>query len=134
MHKTKLGISVGLAGAFICFLGYFLGITSWAFIAIVGFVLLKEENEWLRRLSLKVVLVSAFFMLIPLFLGFVQDGFDIINRMFNSTISWPISLDSYIRDIASILEVIVFAILTTKSLKQGHVKIKSIDNIINKNV
>ena len=50
MQKSKLGISVGLLGALIYFAGL---INPLAMIVLVGYVLLKEENPWLRKAQLR---------------------------------------------------------------------------------
>lgn len=47
MKKTKLGISVGLLGAMLFFSCYFGGYTI--AIIIAGYVLLFEENAWLKK-------------------------------------------------------------------------------------
>lgn len=135
MYKTKLGVSVGIMGALVCFLGYFLGVTSWPFLVVIGLILWKEDNEWLRRLVIKVAIISLFFALIPVAINGIQYIFNILNRMFNTDkVKWPVSLDYYINTIANILEIIVFVLLGFKSLNQKHVKIKPVDDIINKNV
>ncbi len=46
MQKTKLGVSVALMGAALYFLGLFSGYV--ALIILAGYVLLMEENVWLK--------------------------------------------------------------------------------------
>lgn len=61
MNKTKLGISVGLMAALLWLLGYYAGYTV---IAIaVGYVLLVEENGWLKKQALRVVGLMLLFSL-----------------------------------------------------------------------
>ena len=51
MQKTRLGISVGLLGAAIYFMGLFSGYLLAVLLA--GYVLLFEENSWLRKNAVK---------------------------------------------------------------------------------
>ena len=44
MQKTKLGISVGLLGAAIYFMGLFGGYL--VAVLLAGYILMFEENEW----------------------------------------------------------------------------------------
>ena len=53
MQKTKLGISVGLLGAAIYFTGLFSGYL--VAVLLAGYVLMFEENEWLRKNAVKAV-------------------------------------------------------------------------------
>jgi hypothetical protein len=55
MQKTKLGISIGLVGAAVYFtalLGGYIPV-----LLIVGYVLLFEENEWLKKSCVKAVVL-----------------------------------------------------------------------------
>ena len=47
MQKTRLGISVGMLGAAIYLTGLFSGYV--VAVLMAGYVLLFEENSWLRR-------------------------------------------------------------------------------------
>lgn len=52
MQKTKLGISVGLLGAIIYFTSLF-GSSYLIAILLCGYILLVEDNPWLRKTSVK---------------------------------------------------------------------------------
>lgn len=62
MQKTRLGISVGLLGAAIYFMGLFSGYLLAVLLA--GYVLLFEENSWLRKNAVKAMSVMAVFSLL----------------------------------------------------------------------
>ena len=135
MHKTKLGISVGLMGAFICFLGLFFDVKSWLFLAIIGLVLWQEENAWLKKLVIKVAIISLCLLLVPYAVNVVRDIIDIIRGIFSINKSlWSDRIDFYIPRIVFLLRTFIFIMLGSKSLKQKHVSMTSIDNIINKNI
>ena len=77
MQKTKVGISVGMIGAAVYFAGLFGGYI--AVIILAGYILLCEENEWLRRSAVKAVallMVFSFFTtaanLVPNVIGFID--------------------------------------------------------------
>ena len=53
MNKTKLGITTGLLAALAYFTGCFSGYLLLFLVA--GYVLLKEEDEWLRKNVVKAV-------------------------------------------------------------------------------
>ena len=53
MQKTKIGMTVGLLGAAIYFIGLFSGYLT--VVLLIGYVLLFEENEWLRKSAVKAV-------------------------------------------------------------------------------
>ncbi len=55
VQKTKLGISVGLLGAAIYFMGLFSGYM--VAVLLAGYVLLFEENEWLKKSAVKAIAV-----------------------------------------------------------------------------
>ena len=57
MQKTKLGISVGLLGAAIYFTSLFSGYL--VPVILTGYVLLFEENDWLRKNAVKAVALSV---------------------------------------------------------------------------
>ena len=78
MQKTRLGISVPLLAAAICFAAVFGGYV--ASIILVGYVLLREEDQWLRKTGVKAVAVMMLFSFISTIVGFVTDVVTIINN------------------------------------------------------
>ena len=89
MQKTRLGISAGLLGAAI----YFVGLFSGYLVAVVltGYVLLFEENSWLRKSAVKAVSVMALFSLLITVLNLVPNAISFINdftSIFGSSCSY----------------------------------------------
>ncbi len=134
MHKTKLGISVGILGSIICILGAVAGL-QWYFIGIVAYILLQEQNEWLRRLSLKVTIIllglSVFNLVVPYFFGALYDLIDVFSDRY---VAWPLDASSYITKYASIIVDVVLVLMGLKAIKQGHFSVKAVDELISKNV
>lgn len=83
MQKTRLGISVGLLGAAIYFMGLFSGYLLAVLLA--GYVLLFEENSWLRKNAVKAMSVMAVFSLLITVLNLVPNAIGFINGMLKTT-------------------------------------------------
>lgn len=135
MQKTKLGISVGLLGAAVYFSGLFNGLLLIAILA--GYVLLVEENEWLRRTSVKAVVLYIMFALLSTLVGFIPDIIGLINSLcgiFGGSFAIPAlsSIVEFIQYGIQIVRDILFIILGIKALNQGTVVIPVVDNFINK--
>ena len=78
MQKAKLGISVGLLGAAIyltALSGSLLGL-----LVLAGYVLLVEDNQWLRLSAVKAVAVYLFFTFVIQAVGYVPDVLGIISE------------------------------------------------------
>ena len=135
MQKTKLGISIGMMGAAVCFAGLFGGYV--AALLLTGYVLLREENGWLRRTSVKVIAVMMFFSLLSVIVGFIPDILSIISHicgMFGELFS-VLALSTLINAILAVLELIrclILILLGLKALKQGTIVIPTVDRLIDK--
>ena len=133
--KTNLGISVGLLGAAVYFLGL---VGGWLpVILIAGYVLLFETNEWLRKSSIKAVAICIFFAVLSAIVGFVPDAFTLINNVANifeenvhvAVISNIVAL---INTILFIIEKVLLLLLGFKALHQGTVGFGIIDRLVEK--
>lgn len=144
MNKTKLGISTGLLAAFAYFSGCFSGYLLLFFIA--GYVLLKEEDEWLKKNVVKAALLMVVFSVATGVLGLVPDLFDWLNSGFSILgfslygipfvgtflLSKLTALISFIIGAVNIVEVVAFLLLGFSALKQKDIKISPIDKMIEK--
>lgn len=137
MQKTKLGISVGLLGAAI----YFMGLFSGFFITVIlaGYVLLVEDNMWLRKNAVKAVVLLTFLTLfttginlIPNLIGFINNLAAVFGGKFEIAVlsHIVIVIDSGI----DIVEKVLFILLGTKALNQGTIEIPVVDKLIEKYV
>lgn len=135
MQKTKLGITVGALGA----ITYFVGLFSGYLIAIIlaGYVLLFEENAWLKRSVVKAIVLMIFFSvliavinLIPDVIGFVEDISSVFNGYFTL-----VKVNQIITVLVSgihIVEKVLFLGLGMKALSQGTIVIPFIDTKVSK--
>ena len=135
MQKTRLGIAVGLLGAGIYLAGLFGGFL--ATVVMAGYVLLFEENLWLRGSALKAIAVVMFFSLLSSIVGLIPDAIDVINNIaniFNDYVQPRVLLAivSAVRAIIDLIEKVLLLLLTFKAFNQGTVTIPVVDGLINK--
>jgi len=71
MQKTKLGVSVGLLGAAVYFSAAFGGYV--AMFLVAGYVLLFEENEWLKKAAVKAVALMIAVGVLNTAIGLIPD-------------------------------------------------------------
>lgn len=133
--KSKLGISVGLLGAAVYLAALFGGYVS--VIVLAGYILLFEENEWLKKSAVKAValMMSIAFAitlinLIPDLLSWISSLVSIFKGTFNySVVSSVITLVTKAIDI---VRTSIFLMLGAKALNQGTVAVPFVDKLINK--
>lgn len=135
MQKTKLGISVGFLGAAIYFLGLFSGYLVVAL--LVGYVLLFEQNEWLRKCAVKAItlmLVISFVVtvinLIPNSISFINSVFSLLGGSFS--IGFITSIINAIVGAIGIIEKLLFLGLGLTALNMGTIAIPAVDKLVNK--
>lgn len=137
MQKTKLGITVGLLGACVYFTGLFGGYL--AVIVLSGYVLFFEENEWLRKGTVKSVVLLAAFSLLTTLLNLIPDTIEFINSfmyIFGENFSIPIlsKIITVVTSAVDIIRKIIFIGLGMKAFNQGDISIPFVDKLINKYV
>lgn len=137
MQKTKLGISVGLMGA----IAYFAGLFSGYLVAVLifGYIMLVEDNPWLRKTAVKSIVLLVTFSALSAVIGLIPDFISFINTIFNvfgSHFSLAIltNILAVISSALSILKTVVFLALGLKALNQGTLTIPVVDNMTNKNM
>lgn len=135
MQKTKLGISVGLLGAAIYFLGLFSGYL--AVVLLTGYVLLFEENGWLKKNAVKAVALLAFFSLltvglnlIPNIIGLIDDVANIFEASFGIIVVTRII--TVFKSALNLFQTLLFLGLGFKALNQGTIAVPVVDNLIGK--
>lgn len=135
MQKTKLGISVGLLGAAIYFSGLFSGML--VAVLLTGYVLLFEENEWLKKSAVKAIALMIFISLIVTVINLVPDTVGVIGNVVavfggNFAINALTYVVSALVNIIDIIEKLLFIILGLKAFNQGTISIPIVDNLISK--
>lgn len=135
MQKTKLGISAALIGAVICFSGLFGGYLL--VFLLTAYVLLMEENIWLKKTAVKTVAVLIVFSLLSAVLGLIPDLINVIDDIFNIfsgsfSIRFLTNIVYALRSILGFLETLLLLGLGFKALNQGTIKIPMIDKLVDK--
>lgn len=135
MQKTRLGISVGLLGAAIYFTGLFSGYL--VPVIFTGYVLLFEENEWLKKNAVKAIALMAFFSLLAVAFNLVPNVITLIGNIAaafgrNFGINMLTRIISAIIGAIDIIEKILFVALGLKALNQGSISVPIVDKLINK--
>lgn len=135
MQKTRLGISVGMFGAAI----YLTGLFSGYLVAVIltGYVLLFEENGWLKRSAVKAVSLMVFFSFITVLINLIPNVMSCIGyvaSMFGGSfhIGFISNLVSAVTSAIDIIEKLLFIGLGVKALNQGTIAVPVVDNLINK--
>ncbi len=135
MQKTKLGISVGLLGAAIYFTGLFSGYL--VAVLLAGYVLLCEDNQWLRRSAVKAISVMVAFSFLITVVNLIPNAISVIDyivSMFggNFYVAFLSNLVSAVVAVLNIIEKLVLLGLGVKALNQGTIAVPVVDNLINK--
>lgn len=135
MEKTKLGISVGLFGALTYLAAYMSGF--FVTILIVGYVMLMESNEWLKKTVVKALITLAFFSILSVAIGFIPQVINFITdfiNIFGTSIYLNVvnKLFGELQSLISIIQIIVYFLLAWKSLSQETIEIPVVDSLINK--
>lgn len=137
MEKTKLGVSVTLLGAAVFFAALFGGYT--AVILVAGYILLCEENSWLKKAAVKAVILLVTFSVLNYALGLIPDLFYWISD-FLSLIKLNISFSviynvvGLLTSAISIVKIVAFLMLGLKALKGEDFAISSIDEMVGKHM
>mgnify|MGYP000522443087 CR=1 FL=1 len=135
MQKAKLGISVGLLGAAIYFTSLFSGYL--VPVILTGYVLLFEENDWLRKNAVKAVSLTVFFSFVIVVINLIPNVISFINyivSMFggNFHIAFISNLVNAATSAIDIIEKVLFIGLGLKALNQGSISVPVVDKLINK--
>ncbi len=136
--KTKIGVSATLMAAGVYFAALFGSYVP--VVLIAGYILIAEENQWLRRTAIKAVVLMVAFDLLILGLNFIPGYlldfiYDLVVT-FNGNFSYIVvtRIFNLLTDIVRICEVVVFVALGFMSLKMQDMKLGCIDTVTDKNI
>ena len=137
MEKSKLGIAKELLAA-----GIFIGALAGGYVfagIMVLYVLLKEDDQWLKEMAFKAI---ATLMVFSFFINCIDLVPDVVNWFATLTNILEASWDSYkltsaiglITSILDIMRTIFFLVLAGKALKHQTVNVPIVDDLIKKYV
>ena len=135
MQKTKLGLSVGLLGAIFFFVSFFGGYIPTLLLA--GYVLLVEDNAWLKRVTVKGVVLALVFSVLSALVNFIPNLMGLVDdvlRIFNENLYVPVisNIVNLILTILNLVEKVLFLLLGFMALKQKTIVIPPLDAFISK--
>lgn len=135
MQKTKLGISVGLLGAAIYFMGLFSGYM--VAVLLAGYVLLFEEDQWLKKSAVKAIAVMVFFSLLIAVANLVPNAISVIDSivsMFggNFHIAFLSNLINAVVAVLNIIQKLLLLGLGMSALGQGTIAVPIVDGLVDK--
>lgn len=134
MLKTKLGVSIALVGAAMYFLGAISFIPA---VLLAGYVLIAEENEWVKRQAARMIGVVVLFGLLGIAVGWIDDVFGILNiivRWFNKEVylSVPANLTYLVQYIISIVKEVLLLVMGFMALGMKNLKLAPIEKLLDK--
>ena len=127
MEKSKLGISIPLTGAALFFTAMISPIISFL---LAAFILMKEDDEWLRKSVIKMAYIVIVGYAGAYLIGTIADVL--------SLLSFPYGLTSFIDELSySIIpdiRAILLLIFGMKAMTKGTVNSNVFNKIINKHM
>lgn len=134
MLKTKLGVSIALVGAAMYFLGAISFIPA---VLLAGYVLIAEENEWVKRQAARMIGVVVLFGLLSIAVGWIDDVVGILNiivRWFNKDayLSVPANLTYLVQYIISIVKEVLLLVMGFMALGMKNLKLAPIEKLLDK--
>ena len=132
MEKSKLGISVTFLAAILYLLGFYGGYI--VAVVTVGYVLLKEDNLWLKKAAINVIawlllfgLASTAINLIPNFLSLI---YSIISMFGGSAYFTAVeSFFSFLSQILSLGKTVMFILMAALALGHKSILLPGINNL-----
>lgn len=134
MLKTKLGISIALVGAAMYFLG---AISFTPAVLLAGYVLIVEQNEWLKRQAAKMIGVVVVFGVLSIAVGWIDDVvymLGIIVRWFSKDtyLSVPANLTTLCQYIITLAKEVFLLMMGFMALGMKNVKLGVVDKQLDK--
>ncbi len=135
MEKTKLGISVGLMGALmflICLLGGYVSA-----IVAAGYILLCEKDQWLKKTTIKALVLMIGFGLMLVLIGLIPETFNFIQsvaELFNGYLDVSVLYQFFnmISLLVGLVKKVVFVLLAWKALKMQTINVPVVDSLLKK--
>lgn len=135
MEKTKLGIPVALMALIVCLLGFYGGYVVAAL--VIGYVLLKEENEFLKKLALKVLVLLLTFSLLSTLIYLIPNVLNVLYSVIHIFapefyVYFIDQIFNVLGNILSVVKTLVFLALSFYALQGKEFKIPVLDEQLDK--
>lgn len=135
--KTKLGISVAMMAAAAYLIGFFSGNT--ALLLIVGYVLICESDEWLKKSVVKALAVGLTFSLVSAVIGFIPNAISIVDDLVNIfggsfNILFISRIVNFINTVLTVFEKLLMLGLALMAFDNKTIKLPLIDDLLEKHM
>lgn len=131
MQKTKLGLSVTFVAALAYFFGLFSTIPA---VLLVAFVLLKEDDEWLKKMVVKALILVLVFWVAGSLLTAINEVFSMLSVVVGwfgaGRVSVPLNLTSLISYALDAVEILLMIVLGLQALKHESMPLGPIDGMV----
>lgn len=134
MGTTKIGVPAKLLAAFAYLAAFFSGYV--AFLLIGGYILIREQNDWLRFHAVKagVLMVcfsiaNALISLIPSLFTWIDDLLGIFGGSFR--LAFIYNGQSWLATTLAVLEKVLFLVLAYMAFKGSDLKLGPVDKLVN---
>lgn len=127
--RTRLGVTVGMLGAII----YFSALISPVILILLAvYVLMMEDNRWLKGSAIKCVVFYLVFFFIFQIIDGINYFLNIINRMIDFMVRWNpgFAFPGSITDLLSIGQIAFFVIMGFGAFKMREIRIRKIDEFV----
>ncbi len=135
MQKSNFGVSVGAVGAAMYLLSLFSGYM--AALLLIAYVLLFENNTWLKRTAVKVAVITFMFSLASALVGLLPSSISTINsflNLFDSEfyIAFVNKLVGFVNNALNLTETVLMLGLAWKALGMKTIVITPVDSFVSK--
>ena len=131
MQKTKLGLSVTFVAACAYFFGLFSTLPA---ILLVAYVLLKEDDEWLKKMAVKALVLVLVFWIAGSLVNAIDEVFSILSLIVGwfgaGRISVPLNLTNLVSYALYLVEILVMVVLGLQALKHESMSLGPIDGMV----
>lgn len=137
MEKSKLGIPVKLLAGAACLLGLYGGYIIMGI--LVGYVLLKEEDLWLKKFCVKILGLMLAFSLANTVLALFPDLLHMLYsflEIFNVNIYLSVihNIFNLLSNVLSLLRVVLLLLLAVCAFAGKDIKIPVVDPFLDKHI
>ena len=132
---TRLGIKSNVLAALICIVGAVSGYVGALLIA--GYVLLMEQDQMLRRVSVKTLVVMCAVSLGHIIVNLLPDTINVISNMLgifggSLYIGFLANFCSMLKNAISLAEIVILTIMAIQAFAGKEFKFTLIDNLVDK--
>ena len=133
MQKTKLGLSVGIVAAISYLMFFYGGLVAGLLVA--GYILVCENDSWLKRVALKALALTLAFSVVNTLIYLLPSLLNVFNNMvaiFGGYLRLTIisNIAEFLSSIVNIFELVAYIGLAIMALFGKSINFKPLDKLI----